>query len=204
MGRGRGRGDGRIAHRRGAVSVCYPTSREGVMSELLLDAAGRRHSPATLPAFHAGRPPRNKGMRYPPIRPRSRRSSPSCAAPATASTSPAAWPNRRAVARRPSHSRGARTRRGRARSAARFAAGAARQGRPPPRGRHGRLGLGAARAVAAGAGQAARRAAVLRRQRPTRGRPWRPPPPARSCGTSPARPACGDASRRTNCATPTP
>ena len=35
------------------------------MSELLLDAAGRRHSPATLPAFHAGRPPRNKGMRYP-------------------------------------------------------------------------------------------------------------------------------------------
>jgi integrase len=35
------------------------------MSELLLDAAGRRRSPATLPAFHAGRAPRNKGMRYP-------------------------------------------------------------------------------------------------------------------------------------------
>jgi integrase len=35
------------------------------MSELLLDAAGRRRSPATLPHFHAGRPPRNKGMRYP-------------------------------------------------------------------------------------------------------------------------------------------
>src|SRR3954464_10356575 len=35
------------------------------MSESLLDAAGRRRSPATLPAFHAGRPPRNKGMRYP-------------------------------------------------------------------------------------------------------------------------------------------
>jgi site-specific recombinase XerD len=31
------------------------------MSELLLDAAGRRRSPATLPAFHAARPPRNKG-----------------------------------------------------------------------------------------------------------------------------------------------
>jgi integrase len=30
-----------------------------------LDAAGRRRSPATLPGFHAGRPPRNKGMRYP-------------------------------------------------------------------------------------------------------------------------------------------
>jgi hypothetical protein len=35
------------------------------MSELLLDAAGRRRSPATLPEFHAGRAPRNKGMRYP-------------------------------------------------------------------------------------------------------------------------------------------
>ena len=35
------------------------------MSELLLDAAGRRRSPATLPQFHAGRSPRNKGMRYP-------------------------------------------------------------------------------------------------------------------------------------------
>ena len=35
------------------------------MCELLLDAAGRRRSPATLPDFHAGRPSRNKGMRYP-------------------------------------------------------------------------------------------------------------------------------------------
>jgi hypothetical protein len=31
------------------------------MSELL-DAAGRRRSPVTLPEFHAGRPPRNKGI----------------------------------------------------------------------------------------------------------------------------------------------
>ena len=35
------------------------------MSDYPLDAAGRRRSPATLPGFHAGRPPRNKGMRYP-------------------------------------------------------------------------------------------------------------------------------------------
>jgi hypothetical protein len=35
------------------------------MGEVLLDAAGRRRSPATLPGFHAGRPPRNKGVRYP-------------------------------------------------------------------------------------------------------------------------------------------
>jgi hypothetical protein len=40
-------------------------ARGGVMSELLLDAAGRRRSPATLPDFHAGRPPRNRGVRYP-------------------------------------------------------------------------------------------------------------------------------------------
>ncbi len=35
------------------------------MSEPLLDRAGRRRSPATLPGFHTGRPPRNKGLRYP-------------------------------------------------------------------------------------------------------------------------------------------
>ena len=35
------------------------------MSELLLDRAGRRRSPATMPGFHAGRSPGNKGCRYP-------------------------------------------------------------------------------------------------------------------------------------------
>ena len=36
------------------------------MSGLIpLDAAGRRRSPATLPGYHSGRPPRNKGLRYP-------------------------------------------------------------------------------------------------------------------------------------------
>ena len=35
------------------------------MSQVLLDVTGRRRSPATLPGFHAGRPPRNKGGRYP-------------------------------------------------------------------------------------------------------------------------------------------
>src|SRR4051794_5025301 len=35
------------------------------MSELLLDRAGRRRSPATLLGFHAGHPPGNKGLRYP-------------------------------------------------------------------------------------------------------------------------------------------
>jgi hypothetical protein len=31
----------------------------------LFDVAGRRRSPATLPGHHGGRPPRNKGVRYP-------------------------------------------------------------------------------------------------------------------------------------------
>src|SRR5438128_2234077 len=31
----------------------------------MLDSAGRPRSPATLPGFHAGRAPRNKGMLYP-------------------------------------------------------------------------------------------------------------------------------------------
>ena len=39
-------------------------------STLPVDIAGRRRSPATLPAFHAGRPPHNKGMQYPPDPPR--------------------------------------------------------------------------------------------------------------------------------------
>jgi site-specific recombinase XerD len=34
-------------------------------SSVLLDATGRRRSPAAMPGHNAGRPPRNKGMRYP-------------------------------------------------------------------------------------------------------------------------------------------
>ncbi len=36
----------------------------------LIDAAGRRRSPATLPGYHAGNPPANKGQRYPADPPR--------------------------------------------------------------------------------------------------------------------------------------
>ena len=34
-------------------------------STQLVDCAGRRRSPATAPGYHRGRPPRNKGHRYP-------------------------------------------------------------------------------------------------------------------------------------------
>ena len=35
------------------------------MHPTLLNAAGHRRQPVTLPGYHAGRPPRNKGRRYP-------------------------------------------------------------------------------------------------------------------------------------------
>ena len=47
------------------VTFSAPDRQERVMHEVLFDAAGRRRSPATMPGFHAGRPPRNKGRRYP-------------------------------------------------------------------------------------------------------------------------------------------
>ena len=35
------------------------------MQSVMLDAAGHRRSPATMPGYHQGRPPRNKGEHYP-------------------------------------------------------------------------------------------------------------------------------------------
>jgi site-specific recombinase XerD len=35
------------------------------MDSVLLDVAGHRRSPATMPGYHRGRPPRNKGEHYP-------------------------------------------------------------------------------------------------------------------------------------------
>jgi integrase len=35
------------------------------MESVLLDAAGHRRSPAPMPGYHRGRPPRNKGEQYP-------------------------------------------------------------------------------------------------------------------------------------------
>jgi hypothetical protein len=45
------------------------------MQSVLLDVAGHRRSPATMPGYHRGRPPRNKGEDYQPARRPSRRSS---------------------------------------------------------------------------------------------------------------------------------
>jgi integrase len=35
------------------------------MESVLYDAADHRRSPVTMPGYHQGRPPRNKGLRYP-------------------------------------------------------------------------------------------------------------------------------------------
>lgn len=35
------------------------------MKPVLMDAAGHRRSPATMPGYHRGRPPQNKGEQYP-------------------------------------------------------------------------------------------------------------------------------------------
>ena len=35
------------------------------LTEMPLDAAGHRRSPVTMPGYHQGRPPKNKGLRFP-------------------------------------------------------------------------------------------------------------------------------------------
>ena len=118
---------------------------------------------------------------------------------------PPARPDRRPVARRPAHQRGAHAHRGRPRSrvAARCSCDAAR------------AAAAARSAWTTGPGNSSRRgcrrvsncrsgrcsASSPDRRADGRGRP---PPPARSCAASPARRACGDASRRISCGTPTP
>ena len=39
------------------------------MGSVLLDVAGHRRSPATMPGYHPDRPPRNKGEQYPADQP---------------------------------------------------------------------------------------------------------------------------------------
>ena len=166
------------------------------MYELLLDAAGRRRSPATLPDFHAGRPPRNMGIRYP--------------------ADPPAVEEIIAVMRAAGD--GVHGRRLRGLIVVLWRAGlricealALTEGDLDPR--RGSL------LVRRGKGGRRREVGMddwaweqlepwLRRcwaasPRPRGGGGGGPPRPAPSCVASPARPACGDASRRTSCGTRT-
>lgn len=56
--------DGHIHGHAYSVARCQQVGG-GVMEFIALDAAGHRRSPATMPGYHDGRSPRNKGMRYP-------------------------------------------------------------------------------------------------------------------------------------------
>jgi integrase len=48
-----------------SVEVGKRSQRRRVALSAVFDAAGRRRSPATMPGYHAGRAPRNKGQLYP-------------------------------------------------------------------------------------------------------------------------------------------
>ena len=145
------------------------------MSELLLDRAGRRRSPATMPAFHAGHAPGNKGLRYPADLPKIEEI---IAVMGNAGDRAHAKRLRGLVVimwRAGLRIQGsARAGRERSRSAPRLAAGPPRQGRAPPRGRHGRLGLGTTPAVDRRKARTARWSAAVRDQRQHPRRRWSP------------------------------
>jgi site-specific recombinase XerD len=136
------------------------------MTELLLDAAGRRRSPATMPGFHAGRPPRNKGHRYPADPPTVkeivaviRAAGDGCHGCRLRGLIVVLWRAglriHEALALNESdldHRRGSLL-------------VSQRQGRPPPRGRHGRVGVGKPAAVDRPSPRPPGRSAV-RHQRP--------------------------------------
>jgi integrase len=139
----------------------------------VLDSAGRRRSPATMPGFHAGRPPRNKGMRYPADPPTVEEI---IAVMRHAGDSRHGWRLRalivvlwrgelRVKEALALAERDLDPRRGYVLVREGKAAGGARD-------RDGRLGLGAAAALAHRSPRSACRAAVLHHRRSDRGRPW--------------------------------
>jgi hypothetical protein len=72
-------------------------------STTLLDACGRRRSPATLSSFHQGRPPRNKGQRYPADPPTVEEIIAVMRGRRRQRRDPPTRPDRRALARRAAH-----------------------------------------------------------------------------------------------------
>ena len=119
------------------------------MQSVMLDAAGHRRSPVTMPGYHRGRPPRNKGEQYP-------------ADPPTVEEIVAVMRavgdradghrlralDRAALARRTADQRSARAPGERSGPLPRRGARPAREGRQATRGRDGPVGVGPARAMA--------------------------------------------------------
>ena len=170
------------------------------MSELPLDRAGRRRSPATLPGFHVGHAPGNKGLRYPADPPKVEEI---IAVMRTAGDGAHGRRLRGLIVimwRRSAHPGSPRAQRRRSRSPTRLVAGSARQGRAPSRGRHGRLGLGTTSALARAATRASGRSAVVRPQRGDARTPLVPGRGARRVASH-GRLSRGAASFRVNAAT---
>ncbi len=134
-------------------------------SHCSLDVAGRRRSPATTAEFHLGRTPGNKGMSYPADPPRveeivavMRQAGGGVHGDRLRGLVVVLWRAGLRISE-------ARPARGRPRTRAGRVAGARGKGRAPPRGRHGRMGLGSAARMARSAGGDANRTALLRRRR---------------------------------------
>ena len=144
-------------------------SSEGgrMSSTMLLDTRGRCRSPATLSSFHQGRPPRNPGQRYPADPPTveeiiavMRAAGDDADAVRLRGLIVVLWRAGLRISEAlalnesdlDSSRGGILVRRG--------------KGGKAPRGRHGPVGLGVAQPVAAAAGHAAGRRAVLRAARP--------------------------------------
>jgi hypothetical protein len=171
----------------------------------VLDAAGRRRSPATLPGYHAGRPPRNKGSATRPTPThggRDRRGhAPHMRRPSRlARTSD----DRRPLARRPAHPGSARACRARPRPPARIDPGPQRQGRPTTRGRHGRVGWEQLRPWLNARAELPVGPLFCIIDGPARGDRGQVPPFAPSSADSPPAPASGGASPHTSYATRMP
>ena len=157
----------------------------------LLDSAGRRRSPASMPGYHLGRIPRTKGQRYPADPPRTeeivavmRHSGENLHGDRVRALIVLLW---RAG---PTHPGSAVADRARPRSTSRFGPRAVRQGRPPARDRHGRLGLRTRPTLARSPPEDAGRPAVLRV-----GRPHARARVVRGRGPGGALPTCGPCGR---------
>ena len=113
-------------------------------SVVLDSAAGRGRSPATMPGFHRGRPPRNKGLQFPADPPTvggDRRGHALRRRPTGWAADPRV--DRVAVARGPAYQRGAVAGRDRSRRLARQHCRSQGERRAAPRGRISRMGVAA-------------------------------------------------------------
>ena len=192
--------------RRGAGSVRHPTPEEGSCPSCCsmppVAVARRRRCPDSTPAARRA----TRDIRYPADPPTVEEIVAVMRAAGDARPRPpAARPDRRALARRPAHPRGARAQRVRPRP--RRGALLVRRGKG---GRRREVGMDdwaweQLAALARGARSSSRsaRCSASSTARPADGR-GQPPRRAPSCAAPPRPPACVGASRRTSCATRTP